>query len=47
MCDHSLLLDLSDEGTSGGVITKKKRLSLEAGMHHNQSPSLCCHIILL
>ena len=48
MCDHSLLLDLSDEGTSGIVITKKKkRLSLEAGMQYNQSPSLCRHIILL
>ena len=37
MCNHFLLLDLSDEGTSGGVITKKKkRRFLEAGMHYSQ-----------
>ena len=41
ICGHSLLLDLSDEGMSGGVITKKKkRHSLEAGMHYNLSPSM-------
>ena len=51
MCDHSLLLDLSNEGTSASLVTKKKkkkkRHSPEAGMHYNKSPSLCCLILLL
>lgn len=33
MCDHSLLLDLSNDSTSGSVVTKKKKgHSLESGM---------------
>ena len=50
MCDHSLLLDLSDEDTSAGLVTKKKkkkkRHSLEAGIHYNQSPSLSSYPLL-